>query len=252
MLRNLNDDSLSQMKVKGFTFSTTKLEHLLSDAYTLVNLVVDVSGSVYNFKDDLEKCLQKIIEACRKSPRADNLLIRLLEFNNNVNEIHGYKLLQNCNVDDYIGILNPTGLTALFDATQNAIETCKIYAEDLIHNSYSVNAIIYIITDGLNNNSTYTEATIKEIINKIRQEENLESITLVLVGVNTDELIGNKTIKEYLEEFKNDANLDAYVNINEATPQKLAKLADFVSKSIVSSSTSLGSGNAPQIQSLTI
>ena len=248
MLRNLNDDSVEQIKGGGFHFSATKLEHLLSDSYTLVDIVVDVSGSVYEFKDDLEKCVQKIVEACRKSPRADNLLIRLTEFDDNVNEVHGYKLLQNCNTDEYIGIFNPTGMTALYDATCNAIEACLQYGKDLVNNSYSVNGIVFVLTDGMDNRSAHTETSVKEAIDKTRQQELLESITTILIGIDTN----NNNVNSYLKVFKEDADFNAYVEVQEATPQRLARLAEFVSKSISSSSTSLGTGNVPQIQSLTI
>jgi uncharacterized protein YegL len=249
MLRNLNDDTVESMKAGGgYHFSATKLEHLLSDSYTLVDIVVDVSGSVHSFKDDLEKCVQKIVEACRKSPRADNLLLRLTEFNDDVNEVHGYKLLQNCNIDDYLGIFDPDNMTALYDATCNAIEACLKYGESLTNNSYSANAILFVITDGLDNRSAHTENSVKEAIQKTRQQELLESITTVLVGINTDDM----TVNDYLKAFKEDAGFDAYVEVKDATPQRLAKLASFVSQSISSSSTSLGTGNAPAVQSLTI
>lgn len=249
MLRNLNDESVEQLKgTGGFNFSATKLENLLASEYTLVDIVVDVSGSVQSFKDDLEKCVQKIIEACRKSPRADNLMVRLTEFNPRVDEVHGYKLLTNCNVDDYKGIFNPSGGTALFDATHKALEACIAYGKSLVDNSYTVNAIVFVLTDGDDNSSTRTSKMVKDIIAKTRKSESLESIVTVLVGINTND----SSIAQYLMDFNTEAGFSAYVEVQNATAQKLAKLAEFVSKSISSSSASLGSGVAPQVQSLTI
>jgi len=49
-----------------------------------------------------------------------------------------------------------------------------------------------------------------------------------------------------LEQFKNEAGIDQFVSIGEATPAKLAKLADFISRSISSTSQALGTGNASQ------
>jgi len=82
----LNDDTLETLKLTGtnFQYSATRIENLGATEYTLVTVVVDTSGSVADFKDELEKCLQKVIEACRKSPRADNLLIRIVTFNNKI------------------------------------------------------------------------------------------------------------------------------------------------------------------------
>jgi uncharacterized protein YegL len=249
MLRNLNDDSVESLKgAGGFNFSATKLENLLASEYTLVDIVVDVSGSVNSFKDDLEKCVQEIVKACSKSPRADNLMIRLTEFNPSVNEVHGYKLLTNCNVADYQGIFNPSGGTALFDATYKAIEACVTYGKSLVDNSYTVNGIVFVITDGDDNSSTRSSNMVKDIIAKSRQSESLESIVTVLVGINTSD----SSIAQYLSDFNKDSDFSAYVEVQNATANKLAKLADFVSRSISSSSASLGTGVTPQVQSLTI
>ena len=104
----LNDASLETMNIKGtsFQYSAARLDTLGATEYTLVTVITDVSGSVAGYHTDLENCLQEIVRACLKSPRADNLLIRLLTFNTGLDEVHGYKLLTNCNPDDYKGILH--------------------------------------------------------------------------------------------------------------------------------------------------
>jgi hypothetical protein len=49
-----------------------------------------------------------------------------------------------------------------------------------------------------------------------------------------------------LENFKNEAGIDQYINIGKADANTLAKLADFISKSISSQSQSLNSGGPSQ------
>ena len=66
--------------------------------------------------------------------------------------------------------------------------------------------------------------------------ESLESLRTVLVGINATQC------RNVLETFQADAGIDQYVDVDEATPQKLAKLADFVSRSISAQSQSLGTG----------
>jgi len=73
------------------------------------------------------------------------------------------------------------------------------------------------------------------------QGEDIESLLTILIGVN------DNSYKSYLETFKDEANLSQYVSVGDATAQKLAKLAAFVSKSISSQSQSLGSGGASQL-----
>ena len=58
--------------------------------------------------------------------------------------------------------------------------------------------------------------------------------------------INASSCQQELDEFKTLANLTQYVDVGEVSDQKLAKLAAFVSKSISSQSTSLGTGGASQ------
>ena len=77
----------------NFQFSATNIDKLGATEYTLVNVVVDTSSSVSFFKDELENSIKSIVEACNKSSRAENLLIRLSTFNSNLFEEHGFKAL---------------------------------------------------------------------------------------------------------------------------------------------------------------
>ena len=53
-------------------------------------------------------------------------------------------------------------------------------------------------------------------------------------------------VKKALEAFPKDAYLSQFVDIGDATPGKLAKLANFVSESVSSQSQALGSGAPSQ------
>ena len=61
-----------------------------SDEYTLANVVVDCSGSTSGFTDSLEKMLETIFGALQKSPRAENLLLRVSKFDDSIEEVHGF------------------------------------------------------------------------------------------------------------------------------------------------------------------
>ena len=71
-----------------FQFSAVRIENLGATEYTLATIVCDISGSVMRFADELLNCIKAIVEACQKSPRAENLLLRLLLFNDDLVEIH--------------------------------------------------------------------------------------------------------------------------------------------------------------------
>jgi hypothetical protein len=244
----LTDNTLEVASIKGtnFQYSAVRLDKLGATEYTLVTIVADVSGSVSLYKDDLEKCLKEIVTSCRRSPRADNLMIRLLVFNHHGDEIHGYKLLTECNPDDYVGILHPHGNTALYDATYNAVLAASGYAEVLTANDFSVNGIVFVLTDGMDNASAFSSTEIKKTLTDITKKEHLDSLVTILIGVNLD-----PAADTYLKSFQTEAGFSQYINIGEASEKKLAKLAEFVSKSISSSSTALGTGQPGQIPSLT-
>ncbi len=69
--------------------------------------------------------------------------------------------------------------------------------------------------------------------------ENLESIKVILIGVGD-----SGRVQTYLDTLKNDAGLDQFVWVGNADAKALAKMADFVSRSISSSSQALGTGGA--------
>jgi uncharacterized protein YegL len=247
----LKDENLEQMNTaSGFNFSAAKIDDLGASEYTLVNIAVDVSGSVTDYKDNLEKCIAEIVTACQKSPRADNLMIRLSSFDDQVQEEHGYKLLQNINPNDYLGSLQIKGMTALFDASVESLETLEKYSEDLEKNDYNCNAITFILTDGGDNKSKYSPDKVKEVLNSIRRGEKLDSILTILIGVGVKDY---PELSQYLTRFKDEASIDEYREIEEADSKSLSKLANFVSQSISSQSQALVQGGPSQaIQSLTI
>jgi len=225
----------------NFRFSGVRPANLGATEYTLVTIVVDVTSSVHTFKDELLETVKAAVRGCQKSPRADNLLVRLLTFNTKRKEIHGFKPLGEIDADAYKPF-SPNGMTALFDATYDAVTATRGYAKLLIEQDFDVNAAIYIITDGCDNSSTVGPRHIAEEIRDLYQEECLESLITVLVGVNTRQT----SIRQGLESFRQDAELTQYIDAGAATPQKLAKLAAFVSRSISVQSQSLGSGTAAQ------
>ena len=232
-------DDMVTGSVQGFGFSGVRPETLGSTEYTLCTLVLDKTGSVYDFAAELNKVKKTVVEACRKSPRADFLLLRVVEFNTSVDEVHGFKPLADIDPNAY-GVPNCTGLTALYDATFSAVASMNAYAKTLTDQEYLVNGLVVIATDGSDNDSRMTTADIQRELKKAVTGEQLESLRTILVGVNA----GSHSSR--LQSFQKDVGIDQYVDVADATPQRLAKLADFVSRSISAQSQSLGTGGPSQ------
>lgn len=229
------------LNVSPYGFSAANIDELGATEYTLVSIAQDVSGSVASYSSEMEKCLKEIVAACMKSPRADNLMLRLQTFNNSLDEVHGFKPLGECNAADYDGCIVAGGMTALNDAAENAIEAIGVYGKDLADNDYDVNAILVVITDGFENDSTNTLNQVKKALEKVHKSEALESVVTILIGVNVD-----SGLSQELEDFKNEVGFTQYVGLGDADSKTLAKLAQFVSSSISSQSSALGTGGPSQ------
>ncbi len=241
-MNNNNMQSITIPGASNFKFSAVRPDDLGATEYTLVTIAVDISASVYGFNAELKSAVLAVLDASRKSPRADNLLVRLLTFNTETVEIFGFKSIsdiQSLDINDFV----PNGMTSLFDATMDAVAATEQYANVLYQQDFDTNAAVYIISDGGDNQSRLaTERNIADKVQEIRRNEQLESIVTMLIGINTD----NGQVKKLLENYAKDAEFSQYVDVKDASAQSLAKLAGFVSKSISSQSQALGSGAASQ------
>ncbi len=239
------DKDMEQGTINGlaaFKFSGVRTDKLEATEYTLVAIAVDVSGSVIGFADNLRQALIAAVEACQKSPRSDNLLLRVLQFSTKVgiNELHGFKPLAEVNPQIDYPEFEPGGLTPLYDAVYSGIGAINAYAQKLAEDDFLANGIVFIITDGMDNYSTATPAMIKQEMEKARRSEDLESLISVLIGINA------QNCSWRLDEFKQEADLDQYIDVGAATAAQLAKLAAFISQSVSRQSQALGTGGPSQ------
>lgn len=233
---------LEQLKTGSqFVFSATKIDKLGASEYTLATIVCDTSGSVAPFSTHLENMVKTVMKSCQKSPRSDNLMLRFVTFANDLSEVHGFKLLNSCQEDDYNGSINCGGSTALFGATLEAVEATAVYGERLTKQEFLVNGIVFVVTDGEENASSgITAEAIQKAVADAGLAEKLESLSIVLVGVTN----GQTGLTSYLKDFSTRAGITQYVDIGNATPGRIAKLAQFVSQSVSSTSSALGTGKA--------
>ncbi len=223
-----------------YGFSATRIADLGAAEYTLVAIAADASGSVAAFAAEIERCLADIASACRRSPRADNLMLRTVAFDGTLAEIHGFKPLTAIAADEYQGKVRAGGSTALCDAAHNAVESILLYGKHLVDNDFDVNGIVFVVTDGCDNASKLDPAAVRRAVDHARRSESLESLVTILVGVG----IADVAVSQALDAFRRDAGFTQYVELASADPATLARLADFVGKSIALQSLSLGTGTS--------
>ena len=225
----------------SFQFSGARIQDLGATEYTLVTLIVDVTGSVSAYESELRQALKIAVKACSKSPRADNLLVRLVTFNNNMTEVFGFKPLTSIDADnDFNTPFRCNGMTALYDATHNVVAATSIYGKQLTDSDFTVNGIAFVITDGEDNASVMTPRSIRDSIDAVVRDEIMESLMVILVGIN------DSRCAQYLNKFQQEAGLTQYVSAGSFDVSSAAKLAEFVSRSITSQSQALGTGGPSQ------
>jgi hypothetical protein len=237
-----HDDTAESFRTagSGFHFSGTSINNLGASEYTLVGVACDRSGSVIQFAAEIEKCLRTALESCQNSPRVDNLLVRLLAFNHMLDEQHGFRPLRDCPLAGYDGFLCPGGMTALYDASVNLVDSLATYGRTLMSNDYTVNGLAIVITDGCDNMSKLTMGEVSNAVQRATQAESLESLITVLIGIN----IQDPDVSRALNDLKSNGGFTQYVEAKDASPKTLARVAGFISKSISSQSQSIGSGAA--------
>jgi hypothetical protein len=231
---------------KGFKYTGTRLEHLGATEYTLVTIAVDDTGSVSPFADQLLEMLKMSVLACKKSPRSDNIMVRVIRFSNkyagNIDELHGFKPLSLIDPQTDYALSSPGGGTPLYDAAYSVLGATNAYAKNLVDQDFGVNAIVYIITDGGDTGSIATMKMVKDEASSSVSGEVLESMLSILVGINT----ARPHLLQLLQDFKNEAGLTHFIDAKDATPGNLAKLGQFVSRSVSSQSQALGTGGPSQ------
>lgn len=222
--------------VSGFGFSGIRPERLGASEYTLATILVDISGSVSGFKNVLEESVLAAVNACRSSPRSENILLRVIAFNEGQKELFGFLPL--ADVDAAMLVLpSPSGGTALLDALYSAASASNAYGKQLYDQDYMVNAVSFVITDGDDNGSRMPMSATRDEVEKGKREEWLESSEIALIGVNAQRY--NQTLNGITQGL----GLSRYMDAGDASVSNLAKLARFISKSISIASQSLATGS---------
>lgn len=227
----------------GYGFSAARPTDLGASEYTLVAIAADRSSSVGSFSSQIEQCVAEVVRSCSMSPRCDNLMLRYTTFNQKVREIHGYRPLSACAAQDYKGSINASGTTALCDASYTAVQSLCDYGAQLEGHDFDVNGIVFIVTDGMENASKSTQKDVRRAIDDARAQGQLASLITVLVGVG----VQSASLGAALDDFRKQSGFDRYVELAKADADTLAKLADFVSRSISLQSHSLASGQPASI-----
>jgi len=252
MPKFVDDDNatIDQHKVGHFGFTAVSLDDLESSGYTLATIACDRSGSTQGFQKPMEEALKASVAALLRHPNSESMMLRVLTFDTECAELHGFIPLADIEPMRYNGSLEPRGMTALFDACINGAEAASEYGKQLIQDRFNANGILIVITDGMNNSGRFFQnrdlPQVAKAFQDTQRNECLESFATILIGVN----LQDSHVKTILEDFHRQAGFSTdMIALMDAQPDTIAKIGAFISSSVSSTSTALGTG-APS-QSLT-
>lgn len=241
----------------GFTFSAVGTGDLTGEAvqFTLVTIALDETGSISGHEREIERMLQTTLGACRRSPYSHNIMVRIIRFGSQytrsggggVDEMQGFAPLTSCDPATYPA-LRAGGMTPLYDAVYSSVGAANVYAKQLIDLDYAVNGITFVVTDGGENASVASAKMVQEALATSVRGEVMESHYSILIGIDT----GASDVESDLQAFQREAGIDQFIWAGEATKGNLAKLAQFISTSITSTSQALGTGGPSTQISATI
>jgi len=241
-------DQLENYVIPGagnFTFSAINPEELEELGYTVATVVLDESGSLEYKKDLLIELLKTVAEGLKKSSRAESILLRVITFNYDVREIHGFKPVTQIDLNEYNQI-DPDGRTALIDAMFSAVASTYEYAKKLEDDGYDANACIYVITDGMDNESKKHARDVSDQLAKIKAGEEVESIITALFGVNDPTCGWTQEVAQALSELQAEIDFTEYIEAGDVDKKNVGKIGGVVSSSITSTSQALGKGGPSQ------
>jgi uncharacterized protein YegL len=226
-----------------YGYSGTRLDALGASEYTLVAIAADQSGSVNAFRTEIERCLAEIVRACAAHARADQVVLRVVAFDDRLHEVHGFTPIPALDPANYAGCLRIGGSTALHDAAINAVASVASYGDALSGADFAVNGLVFVLTDGEDNASAGSAREVAAAVKAAVSSERLDGVRTVLVGVG----VGGAT-SATLMRLSAEAGFDDYVAIETADAASLQRLARFASRSIALQSTALGAGTSSTVK----
>lgn len=218
-------DLLDNIVIDGLdvTYATNMdVDEVASPSVMLVDFIIDRTGSMYTYEDVMRECLIHYKHAICKSKQADEILVSKTLFNTTI-ETGGYVAPEDFNTDYSTG-----GCTRMYDAIIDRRQRMLDYMEQLKNNGTNARACMIILSDGLDNVSTYHASDARQAIQDLISKE----ITVAFIAFGQEafgvaDSIGIK--KQNVKEVSNDES-------------ELRAAIALVSKSVISASKKASSG----------
>ena len=187
IVNNLNESATALMACQGIS-----PENLGATEATIVIFVVDKSGSMSGVEDQVEASLKESVKAMEESKQAQALTLTLYYFDEVVNLEFANRPVEEIIPSDIS--YRAGNMTALYDATLDALTGALGYEEMLLNAGVSTKVILVVFSDGDDNSSRHGAfSDVKKITDEIRKRENW---ILAFVGFKTGPVDYNEVAKE--------------------------------------------------------
>ncbi len=204
-------------------FGNFNPEEVETDETINAVFIVDTSYSVTGYVKELNNAFNDFTETMQKSHIADKLFVSIIEFNNKISVNSGFQPIASIPVVDFSKKIG--GATSLYDAVQVGLKNALDYRENLENSGVETKTLLFVITDGEDNNSKNPPHLIKKVIDNINAEERSAfSFTSILFGVG-DAANFNQARKEM--------GIEHLARVG-TSGQDMKKMIGFISQSISS------------------
>lgn len=138
---------------------------------TLVGYIVDKSGSMIDYQSDMGDALNLVKDTIKGSKEADEMLISVTQFADTV-KTTGYQGIEDVDVQ-YVADGRSTKLYDAIVGVQKALFAGdgSGYMEKLQKNGNRPKAVIFIFTDGYDNDSDYDKSDARKAIEFLQKNE---------------------------------------------------------------------------------
>lgn len=183
------------------------------NSLSLLGLVVDRSGSMYNSINDVNGGVTTFIDEQKKVEGDAKLL--LTQFDHEHQVVENFTSIKNVNPAEFVKNYSPRGSTALLDALGLTIMKMQAQLEVEPKTEKSPKVIIAIITDGEENSSRDPRFCSVDKIKKLIEEKKALGWEFLFLGASLDsiEVAGNMGFSKENAAVYDTANTKASVSM---------------------------------------
>lgn len=222
LVQNLTPTTLAG--TQGASYDT-----LATDKAFLFVPVLDMTGSMNQFRHDVIDAYNNMLSTLKGSKQAEAMLMSSWTFNTQSYLLHGYTPMEFVPVLD-ASKYKPDDSTALYDAVLNAITGVVAYGQELRNQGARTKITLVVFTDGQDNASRHSAATVRRVVEDLLVQE---IYTFVLVG------FGKTSARQTAQSM-------GFTNVMEAkaNASSIRNAWEVVSRSVIRTSQTTVAGNA--------